>query len=200
MSDFKRRSGERGIALVIALLLTAVIGLMAAALSYTISSYLRNLAMVREKNQGYYVAYAGSEEVRSYLWNNNCIPPTWCGTLLASSATDPSYQMRSNNINNYMVLNANQNASSSTNYSWSFYLKDNDDGDGDYSNDNDGIILASVMAKDPNNNTTTTIEAMFIFTTNNSIYGQQGGAPDKSNYSPQGGPGANSGNLVQSAN
>ncbi|HYA88785.1 MAG TPA: hypothetical protein VEI57_17210 [Nitrospirota bacterium] len=197
MSDIKRRSGERGIALVIALLLTAVIGLMAAALSYTISSYLKNLATARQKNQGYYLAYAGSEEMRDYLWNNHCAPPSWCGNLLAANPADSSYQ----NHTQLMVVNPTLNAALSANWgasSWNFYLKDNDDGDGDYRNDNDGIILASVMAKDPNNNTTTTIEAMFIFKANNNIYSQVGGAPDKSGNTPQTGSGQNSGNVRQS--
>jgi len=195
MSDFKHRSGEKGIAMVMALLIMAVIGLMTATLFYTMSSYLKNMAMIREKNQGYYAARAGSEEIRDYLWQNNCAPPNWCG-LLATNPTDSSFQ----NQTLQMALNSNMNTSSSTGYSWKFYLMDNNDGDGDYSNDNDGIILASVMTKDPSANTNTTIEAMFIFTANNSIYAQLGGGPDKTSSTPQSGSGINSGNIVQTLN
>ncbi len=196
MSVFKHRSGEKGIALVVALLITAVIGLMTAALCYTMASYLRNLAMVREKNQGYYAAWAGSEEMRDYLWHNSCAPPNWCGNLLASSATDSTYQDRTN----VMVVSSTMNTSYLTHYPWHFYLKDNNDGDSNYSVDDDGIILASVVATDPSNNTTTTIEAMFIFQANNKIYSQLGAGPEKTSSTQQSGSGVNSGNIVQSLN
>jgi len=193
MSDIKHRSGEKGIALVIALLLTALIGLMAAALSYTMASYLTSLAKVREKTQSYYLAYAGMEEMRNYLWNANCAPPLWCG-ILASKQTDSTYQDRTN----LMVLNSSLNTEIQTSGTWSLFVKDNNDGDSNYMSDNDGIILSSVTAKDKNNATTSTLEAMFIFKANNNIYTQLGGGPDKSNNTPQSGSGTNSGNVVQS--
>jgi hypothetical protein len=203
MSDFNHPLGERGIALVMALLITAIIGLMAAALSYTISSYLKNLAMVREKNQGYYAAAAGSEEVRDFLGFNNCAPPSWCGLLgVVTSPTNSSYQpqtatMQLNPASPWQTTASQNGIGSKTGYIWNFYLKDNDDGDGDFTNDNDGIILASVVTHDPNNNTTTTVEAMFIFTANNSIYSQLGGGPAKTNNTSQIGSGQSSGNTVQ---
>ncbi len=195
MSVFKHRSGEKGIALVVALLITAVVGLMTAALCYTMASYLRNLAMVREKNQGYYAAWAGSEEMRDYLWHNSCAPPNWCG-LLASNPLDATYQNRTQQ----MVVSSTMNTSALTGYVWNLYMKDNNDGDSNYSVDDDGIILASVMATDPHQNTTTTVEAMFIFQANNNIYSQLGAGPEKTSSTQQSGSGVNSGNIVQSLN
>lgn len=179
-------SNEKGVVLVLALLITSILFAMAIALSYNMASYLRIFASTKEKTQTYYTAVAGTEQLRDYLWNFNCIPPDWCaGTgipMLSTVAATSSYQNRT-----LEVTGSATPQFAATNYT--IFFKDNDDGDATYASDNDQIVMASIVSDNPATGTTTTVEAMLIFSGGDD-YAQGGKGAGKGNRAlGQTGPG-----------
>lgn len=172
-------SNEKGIALVLALLITSILFLMTLTLASTMASYLKIFAATKEKNQTYYTTVAGAERLRDELWNDNCIPPTWCGNMLAAAAATSSYQNR-----NVEVTGSATPQFNGLNYT--IYFKDNEDGDATYASDNDQIVLASIESKNPTTGSTTTVEAMMIFSGGGGYAQQGGGAAKTSHVSEQG--------------
>lgn len=172
-------SNEKGIVLVLALLITSILFAMAITLSYNMASYLRIFTATKEKTQTYYTAVAGAEQLRDILWNTNCIPPTWCGTMLSTVAATSSYQDRT-----FEVTGSATPQFGGANYT--IYFKDNEDGDGTYASDNDQIVLASIVSQNPTTASTTTVEAMLIFSGGGGYAQQGGGAAKTGHVSEQG--------------
>jgi hypothetical protein len=167
---------QKGIALVVAMLFSLILLVVASALIYTMSSYFRSLATAREKTQGYYVATAGVEKMRDHLWQNNCIPPNWCGQLgNVLDATDSAYK----NTTGILLTPASDLMNDLAAAGYNVFLKDNDDGDGDFRSDNDQIIIAVAAGADGATGTTSTIEAMLLFTGAGSPYAQLGAGAGK---------------------
>jgi hypothetical protein len=171
MWAYRRVSDEKGVVLVVALLIMAILLLMTVTLSYNISSFLSIYKTTKEKTQTYYTTVAGIEQLRDQLWNTNCAPPDWCGNLLAATATDGAYQNRTGLVADPQIGG----------YSRTIYFKDNEDGDGTYASDSDQIVLVSIESQNPGTTTKTTVEAMFIFAGGDD-YMQQGKSASKANH------------------
>ncbi|GAB4484677.1 MAG: hypothetical protein OHK006_09530 [Thermodesulfovibrionales bacterium] len=186
-----RLDDERGMALVIALMFSLILLMLATTLIYSMTSFFRSLAVAREKSQSYYVAASGVEKLRDHLWQNNCIPPNWCGQLgVVGTPGEDAYQEKT------AILPAPANdvmaalAAAGVPAGYRVFLRDNDDGDGDFTTDSDQIIVAVASGSDSTRNVTlsgtqtagtqTTIEAMLLFTGSGSPYAQLGAAAGKS--------------------
>jgi len=171
-------SNEKGVALVIALLITSILFAMAITLSYNMASYLKIFASTKEKTQTYYTTVAGAEQLRDHLWNTNCIPPIWCDNMLVAATVvaplDDDYQNRT-----LVVTGLPTPQFGGANYQ--IYFKDNEDSDNTYASDNDQIVLASIVSQSPTTGSTTTVEAMLIFS-GGSGYAQQGGGAAKTSH------------------
>lgn len=175
MSDFKPRRNEKGVVLVMALLMTAVLFIMAFSLAYNLSSYLKATSAIREKTQTYYTTYAGLEAMRDDLWQRDCIPPIWCGRLgVPGDITNTTYLDKTADI-------AGMAEPAFGGATYRIYLRDNEDGDSDYTSDNDQIILASIESWNPATQTKSTIEAMLILAETDS-YMQQGKGVAKGSF------------------
>jgi hypothetical protein len=165
---------QEGFALVVAMLISLILLVVASALIYSMSSYFKALAIAREKTQGYYIAAAGVEKMRDQLWQANCIPPNWCGKL-ATLKTDATYQNRTD----FLPTPLSDMMNDLTAAGYSVFLKDNDDGDDDFTNDRDQIIIAVATGTDGATGTTSTIEAMLLYTGPGSPYAQLGAGVKK---------------------
>lgn len=177
--QFPHVSNEKGVALVVALLITSILFAMAITLSYNIASYLKIFASTKEKTQTYYTTVAGAEQLRDHLWNTNCIPPNWCDNMLSTVAATASYQDRTFEVTGSAVPQFG-----GANYQ--IYFKDNEDSDNTYASDNDQIVLASIVSQSPTTGSTTTVEAMLIFSGGGGYAQQGGGAAKTSHVSEQG--------------
>ncbi|MCL4476288.1 MAG: hypothetical protein M1508_08705 [Nitrospirae bacterium] len=156
---------EKGIALVAALCISAVLLIFAIALTYRMATYLRMLATSKEKNQSYYTAVTGTEQLRDSLRNNSCQPPNWCGMLgIAANRTNPDYR----DLTFFVTGKASPAKfpdTADTKETKAFYtilLKDNDEFDNDYTSDSDEVIIA-VATSAGQNETRTSIEAGLLF-------------------------------------
>lgn len=159
------------------MLFSLILLLVASALIFTMTSYFRALATAREKTQGYYVATAGVEKMRDQLWQNNCIPPNWCGQLgNLLDTSDSAYKDRTG----ILPAPASDLMNDLAAAGYNVFLKDNDDGDNDFTNDRDQIIVAVATGTDGATGTTSTIEAMLLFTGAGSPYAQLGTGVQKS--------------------
>ncbi|MBI5846960.1 MAG: hypothetical protein HZB31_03275 [Nitrospirae bacterium] len=171
---------QKGIALVVAMLFSLILLVVASALIYTMASYFKALATAREKTQGYYVATAGVEKMRDQLWQNNCIPPNWCGQLgNLLDTNDSAYKDRTGILPTPSSDLMNDLAAAG----YTVFLKDNDDGDNDFTNDRDQIIIAVATGTDGSTGTTSTIEAMLLYTGAGSPYAQLGAGVQKTGKS-----------------
>lgn len=162
-----RRSirNERGIALVATLCLTLILLIFAIALAYRMATFLRMLGTAREKNQTYYTALTGTEQLRDRLRSGSCQPPDWCGLL--GSAEDPG-----NSDYRDVTLFATLKSSPApfpdvpdtgdTKTTYALLLKDNDEFDDNYRNDSDELIIAVSTATGPDE-TRTSIETGLLF-------------------------------------
>ena len=162
----KNQAGnETGIALVAALCLTCVLMLFVVALTYRMAAFLRMLATAKEKNQTYYTAVSGTEQLREKLRNSSCQPPQWCGMLgVPPDKTNPGYQDLTLFVTG-MSSPARFNATAEgkeTKTSYLIYLKDNDEFDNDYTSDSDQLVIAVVTASGQDE-TRTSIEAGLLF-------------------------------------
>ncbi len=156
---------EKGIALVAALCLTAVLLLFAIALTYRMATFVRMLATAKEKNQTYYTAVTGTEQLRDSLRKGSCQPPDWCGMLgIASNKTSPDYRDLTFFVTGRAspALFPDRADSGETKAFYTVYLKDNDEFDNDYTNDSDEVIIA-VATSSGQNETRTSIEAGLLF-------------------------------------
>jgi len=187
MWDSEKQANEHGVVLVIALLVTAIIFVMAFALAYNISSYIKITSAAKQKTQTYYATVAGVEQMREHFRSNNCVPPTWCGRLgLATDPTASFYQ----DITAALTGAADSAPFFGTGSTYNTYLKDNEDGDSTFTSDNDQIVLASVKSDNPSMGAVTTVEAMLIFNADEvSNYMQQGKSASKRSTVRGSGPG-----------
>lgn len=158
-------SNQRGIALIAALCISIVLMIFAFALVYRMATFLRMLATAREKNQSYYTAVAGTEQLRDRLRGGSCRPPDWCGLIgFAGNPTKAEYR----DVTLFAVLQAsparfpNTAEKSDTETLYTIYLKDNDEFDNDYISDSDELVIA-VVSSAGQEETRTTIEAGFLF-------------------------------------
>jgi len=178
MSGCKPVPNEKGFVLVLALLITAILFLMAVTLSYNMASYLRIFASTKGKTQTYYTDIAATEQLRDYLWNSEpnypegCDPGNrWCGLLRTNSNI---YSDITGSVTSAPLFGG---------AAYGIYFKDNEDGDDTFASDSDQLVLASVVAEDPNTHEKTAIEAMLIYKT--------------PGYSAQAGMGASKGNSAK---
>jgi hypothetical protein len=160
-----RMKNEKGIALVAALSISAILLIFAIALTYRMSTYLRMLATSKEKNQTYYTAMTGVEQLRDNLRTGACQPPTWCGRIgFVGSITNPGYRDLTLAVTG-VASPAQFPAAPDPGQSISLYtllLKDNDEFDSDYTNDSDELLIA-VVTSTGNSETRTSIEAGLLF-------------------------------------
>jgi len=161
-----RLGNEKGIALVAALCISAILLIFAIALTYRMATYLRMLATSKEKNQTYYTAMTGTEQLRDYLRTTACQPPTWCGRIgTAGDITNPAYRDLTLLVTGAASLPVQYPAVPDAGQSATFYsllLKDNDEFDNDYTNDSDELLIA-VVTSTGQNETRTSIEAGLLF-------------------------------------
>jgi hypothetical protein len=180
MSDCKAQRNEKGVVLVVALLILAVLSLMVFALAYNMASYLKMTATVREKSQTYYTSVNGIEQLRAWIGSkqtvggianqycySNLFSNTWCN-LLPTSITE-SYQ----DVTSIIAGSATPSYGGVT---YKIYFKNNEEGNPTL--DNDQIVMASVVATAPDNSTKTVVEAMMINTYSGN-YAQSGGSVSK---------------------
>src|SRR5437867_2445019 len=85
-----RRDDERGAALVMALLVLCALGLMTAAIAFTIQSESTSSANYKYGQGAYYVANAGIQ--RSLAWFNNSYTPHATVTDYSYDATKAALQ------------------------------------------------------------------------------------------------------------
>jgi hypothetical protein len=178
MPYYRPIRNEKGVVLVAALLIVALLMLMAMTLSYTMSSYLKMVGSVRAKSQDYYSSLGGVDRTRTFLGSNlvGANFNIWGGLLSLGTG---SYRDVTQVVTGSTATAFVPGASGS---SYRIFVKDNDDGDGDFASDNDQIVIASVVAKNDVKQTTSTIEAMLIF--DQSVlddYAQGGGGVNKAN-------------------
>jgi hypothetical protein len=160
-----RGKDERGIALVATLCLTLILLVFAIALAHRMAIFLRILATAKEKNQTYYTAITGTEQLRERLRNGFCRPPAWCGLLgTAGSPTDPNYQ----DVTFFVTLKPSPAPfpdtpdTKDTETTYALFLKDNDEFDNNYNSDSDEMIIA-VATSAGWNETRTSIEVGLLF-------------------------------------
>lgn len=161
----KHMRNEKGIALVAALCISAVLLIFAIALTYRMATYLRMLATSKEKNQTYYTAVTGTEQLRDRLRIGSCQPPHWCGLLGTSGdRTNPNYRDLTFFVTGVASPATFPNTADpkETRASYTIFLKDNDEFDNDYTNDSDELIIA-VATSTGQNETRTSIEAGLLF-------------------------------------
>ncbi len=162
-----RFEDEKGIALVAALCISVVLLIFAFALTYRMSTYLRMLATSKEKNQTYYTAVAGTEQMRDVLRTALCQPPTWCGLLgIAGDRVNPNYR----DITRFVTGVAapatfpDTGDPGETRTHYAIFLKDNDEFDNDYTSDNDELIIAvATSSSATRDETRTSLEAGLLF-------------------------------------
>jgi hypothetical protein len=160
MSHYKlsHNDSEKGVVLVAALLITAILFMMALTLSYNMSSYLRTVASVRAKSQDYYSSLGGVELTRAFLGNN--IDGTnfnsWGGLLDGGTGT---YR----DVTSLVTGTTHASIPGVSGSTYTVFAKDNDDADSNFAIDNDQIVLVSVVSRNPALQTSSTIEAMLIF-------------------------------------
>jgi len=77
LQDKKILPYEKGIALIAVLQIALVLSLLAIALSYRAGLFITETKGLYIKNQDIYSSEVGLEEIRYYLWENNCVPPNW---------------------------------------------------------------------------------------------------------------------------
>jgi len=159
------RRNEKGVALVAALCISAVLLIFAIALTYRMATYLRMLGTSKEKNQSYYTAVTGTEQLRDRLRTGACQPPNWCGLIgTAGNITHPNYRDLTLFVTG-MASPAKFPNTADTRETKAFYtllLKDNDEFDNDYTNDSDELIIA-VATSTGNDETRTSVEAGLLF-------------------------------------
>jgi len=190
----KKIKNERGVILVVALLATGVLLLLACAITYTLSSYFKTLAIVKVKDQTHYTTTACLERMRDYFWRNECSPPDWCGVLGAYEKTAPFTPLPA--VDTYQDVTVTFTGSSpfvfpqdavaadidrvpQTNFS--MFFKDDDD-DADYNSDQDMIVMGLCKATSNNgvSNTdsatvsTSAIEASFLYGGEDTYQNQRG--------------------------
>ena len=156
---------EQGIALVATLCLALILLVFAMALAYRMATFLRMLATAREKNQTYYTAITGTEQLRDRLRGGFCLPPDWCGLLgTGGGPGDPAYR----DVTFFATLKASPvrfpdtSDMKDTETTYTLFLKDNDEFDNNYNNDSDELIIA-VATSAGLNETRTSIEAGLLF-------------------------------------
>jgi hypothetical protein len=160
-----RLRNEKGIALVAALCISAVLLIFAIALTYRMATYLKMLGTSKEKNQTYYTALTGTEQVRDRLRTGACQPPKWCNLLgIAGDITNPAYRDITLFVTGVASPATFPNTATlyETRASYTLLLKDNDEFDSDYTSDSDELIIA-VATSTGNNETRTSIEAGLLF-------------------------------------
>ena len=163
------------------MLFSLILLVVASALIYSMSSYFKALATAREKTQAYYVATAGIEKMRDQLWQGTCIPPNWCDLIgVRGSPTKSSYQDKTD----FLPTPTSDLMADLAAAGYQVYLKDNDDGDSNYTIDRDQIIIAVATGTEGTTGTTSTIEAMLLYTGNGG-YAQLGNAANKAGISPE---------------
>ena len=156
---------ERGIVLVATVCLTLILLVLAIALADRMATFLRMLATAREKNQTYYTAITGTEQLRDRLRNGSCQPPEWCGLLgAAGDPTDPDYR----DVTLFATLKPSpavfpdiagrENAETT----YVLLLKDNDEFDNNYNSDSDELVIAVATAAGTAE-TRTSIETGLLF-------------------------------------
>jgi hypothetical protein len=160
-----RLKDERGIALVATLCLTVILIVFAIALAQRMATFLRMLATAREKNQTYYTAITGTEQLRDRLRSGFCRPPDWCGLLgTAGSPDDSDYR----DVTFFVTLKSSPVKFPDTpdakdaETTYMLLLKDNDEFDDSYNSDSDELIIA-VATSSGLNETRTSIEAGLLF-------------------------------------
>ena len=161
----KHIRNEKGIALVAALCISAVLLIFAIALTCRMAIYLRMLATSKEKNQAYYTAVTGTEQLRDRLRTNFCQPPTWCGLLGTSGDKTNSHYRDLTFFVTGVASPATFPDTADTKETKAFYtlfLKDNDEFDNDYTSDSDQLVIA-VATSTGQNETRTSIEAGLLF-------------------------------------
>lgn len=170
---------EKGVALVAALCISAVLLIFAIALTYRMATYLRMLGTSKEKNQSYYTAVTGTEQLRDRLRTSACQPPNWCDLLklgAPADVTNPGY----NPVTLFVTGVAppatfpDTGVAGETRASYTLLLKDNDEFDNNYHTDSDELIIA-VATSTGNNETRTSVEAGLLFDAESlNPYKQQG--------------------------
>ncbi len=163
---------QKGVALISALGLSMVVLVASLGLILRLTNFSQSIRSQSQKNQTYYTAYSGIEEMREYFWNppvgSSCIPPFWCGFLGQDLNTDtfgkniPEYSNITVDItcpispteditctNPKLVVGGYDTATYYT-----LHLMDNHDldpGGLDYTFDNDEVILilATATTTDP---------------------------------------------------
>ena len=181
MSGCKDLRNEKGIVLVVALLILAVLSLMVFALVYNMTSYLKVTASVREKSQTYYSSMYGLEQIRTWLGNkqtvggvvdqncyHNLYANTWCELMPNNEAyKDVTADIATTGTPSFGGVN------------YKVYFKNNEEGTAsEPGKDNDQIVMVSVVATAPDNETKTVVEAMLI-NTYTAKYAQSGGDMSK---------------------
>ncbi len=161
----KRAANERGIALVATLCLSLILLIFAIALAYRMATFLRMLGTAREKNQTYYTALTGTEQLRDRLRSSSCQPPDWCGLLgSAMDPGDPDYR----DVTLFATLKSSPATfpdtlgMGDTRTAYVLLLKDNDEFDDNYSSDSDELIVA-VSTSTGLDETRTSIETGLLF-------------------------------------
>ncbi len=160
-----RLRNEKGIALVAALCISAVLLIFAIALTYRMATYLRILATSKEKNQTYYTAVTGTEQLRDRLRTGSCQPPDWCGLIgTPGNKTNPGYRDLTLFVTGVAspATFPDTGVAGETKASYTLLLKDNDEFDNDYTSDNDELIIA-VTTSTIRDETRTSIEAGLLF-------------------------------------
>lgn len=160
-----RMKTERGIALVATLCLTLILFVFAIALAHRMAAFLRMLATAKEKNQTYYTAVTGTEQLRDRLRNGFCLPPNWCGLLgTVGSPTVPDYR----DVTFFATLRSSPAKfpdtpdAGDTETTYIIFLKDNDEFDNNYNSDGDELVIA-VVTSSGLDETRTSIEAGLLF-------------------------------------
>jgi hypothetical protein len=156
---------EKGIALVATLCLTLILFVFAIALAHRMAAFLRMFATAKEKNQTYYTAVTGIEQLRDRLRNGACRPPDWCGLLgTTGSPAVPDYR----DVTFFATLKSppaifpDTPEAGDTETRYTIFLKDNDEFDNNYNIDGDELVIA-VVTSFGQNETRTSIETGLLF-------------------------------------
>lgn len=85
---------DKGIALIAALGITLMLTLLALALAYRSGLFVATSRGMLVKSQDLYATEIALNEMRHYLWENDCVPPYWLclgGVMNTNNTASPDY-------------------------------------------------------------------------------------------------------------
>lgn len=175
---------EKGIALVMVIMMTAVVMMIVSLVGFKVLRSTKGSAIEGLKTKTYEAANSGLENARVYLSDNYISQNNWQYVLDPDTAPGYSGSPTNPQADLYQHSTLLEPAGFVTDPPMDIkvYVKDNNDGDDNYGIDTDQLIMVNVEATAPDGRTTTLVEARLLYDDSIDSYSQLGGSAGREHY------------------